>query len=127
MLGSTALHVMRGAKCSVEIVRRTSDDVASEPMRILVATDGSEFSQAAATVVAKRPWPLQSEARVLAAPEITMLPLQNEVANAAVWEELLEMRIAQAKDAAASACEILAGSKLRVDTRFPLSCWNPRK
>ena len=58
-LGSVAHTVVRLAPCSVEIVRASSDRPAfnAAGMRILLATDGSESSLAAAQSVAERPWP----------------------------------------------------------------------
>lgn len=70
MLGSVAQEVLRRAPCSVEIVRAAAPDgdgggVAQGAMRILLATDGSEYSRAAARSVAGRPWPDGTEVKVL--------------------------------------------------------------
>jgi hypothetical protein len=43
-------------------------------MKILVATDGSEYSMAALRSVAERPWPVGSEARIISVSEF--LPLK---------------------------------------------------
>src|SRR5262249_40662968 len=58
LLGSVAQSVVRFARCSVRVVRaRASEDgVAYSGARILLATDGSEYSQAAAREVAGRSW-----------------------------------------------------------------------
>src|SRR6185295_13413253 len=66
LLGSVAQSVVRGAHCSVEIVRDRS--VAGRErtgMRILLATDGSEHSTGAAASVASRPWPDGTEVKVV--------------------------------------------------------------
>jgi nucleotide-binding universal stress UspA family protein len=65
-LGSIAKAVLRSAPCSVEVVRRTQETT-REPkgMKLLVAVDGSVFSQDAARAVSLRPWPAGSEARVV--------------------------------------------------------------
>ncbi len=71
-LGSTARSVLRHAPCSVEIVRPSAHEKAgSGPcgLKLLVATDGSEYSTAAIQSVANRPWPSGSKARVISIPE----------------------------------------------------------
>ncbi len=70
-LGSTVSGILRRAPCSMEIVRPRSSDAPSR--RILLATDGSEFSDRAARSIAERPWPAGSEVRVLSAVEL-MVP-----------------------------------------------------
>jgi nucleotide-binding universal stress UspA family protein len=68
MLGSVAQEVLRRAHCSVGIVRATTDDSASEiegGMRILLATDGSKYSLAAARSVSERSWPEGTEVKVI--------------------------------------------------------------
>jgi len=61
LLGSVAGAVLRDAPCSVEIVRSTvasAEQGAQKGMRILLGSDGSEFSLPAAQSVAARPWPV---------------------------------------------------------------------
>lgn len=68
MLGSVAKRVVRDAPCSVEVVRAVKDDhsvVANGHMKILLATDGSEHSVAAARAVAAQPWPEGTEVKVM--------------------------------------------------------------
>ena len=67
LLGGVTHAVVRHAPCSVEIVRVRGDRPASNAtgMKILLATDGSEYSMAAAQSVAKRPWPDYSEVKVI--------------------------------------------------------------
>lgn len=68
MLGSVAKAVVRDAPCSVEVVRAVKDDlsvVGNGHMKILLATDGSEQSAAAARAVAERPWPEGTEVKVM--------------------------------------------------------------
>jgi nucleotide-binding universal stress UspA family protein len=43
-------------------------------MKILVATDGSEYSRAAVNEVIDRPWPAGSEVRLLMAIEVPLVP-----------------------------------------------------
>jgi nucleotide-binding universal stress UspA family protein len=66
VLGSVAQSVVRYAPCSVEIVRHgASRTPAAEGFRVLLATDGSECSLAAARSVANRPWPAKTAIRVV--------------------------------------------------------------
>lgn len=71
LLGSTARAVLRHAPCSVEIVRaRLNEDLIRDPgMKILVATDGSEYSTTAVEFLASRPWPDGSRFKVISIPE----------------------------------------------------------
>src|SRR5262245_4004083 len=82
-LGSVSRAVASRAKCSVQIARRREvREAGGEAMRILLAVDGSEFSDAAVDEVANRPWPRGSEARAISAvhlpfepgPEVWALP-----------------------------------------------------
>lgn len=43
-------------------------------MKILLAIDGSAYSEAAVTAVAQRPWPQQSEVRVITVLEMSLMP-----------------------------------------------------
>jgi len=71
LLGSIAKAVVQNAVSSVEIVRHPGHDTDSADhdnatekpggMRILLATDGSDYSLSAARSIAERPWPSGSE------------------------------------------------------------------
>ncbi len=67
LLGSVAQSVVESAPCSVEIVRSTQTDQVSTGagMRIIVATDGSGVSLAAAKAVAEANWPADSEVKIV--------------------------------------------------------------
>lgn len=72
MLGSVARAVVTGAPCTVQIVRDVSEDRAHSlhsGRRVLLATDGSETSMAAARALAERPWPTESEFRIVSVEE----------------------------------------------------------
>src|SRR5579864_7231334 len=69
LLGNVASAVVRHAPCSVEIVRTHKPPGVH---KILLATDGSEFSERAARSIAERPWPAGTEAGVLSVVELTM-------------------------------------------------------
>ena len=68
MLGSVAKSVVKSAPCSVEVVR-AADQSASvaykHNLKILLATDGSDQSLAAAHVVAQTNWPEDTEVKVV--------------------------------------------------------------
>lgn len=68
MLGSVAKAVVEHATCSVEVVRSTgaeSPPVAPKGTRILLATDNSDASLAAAQAVAETVWPAGTEVKVV--------------------------------------------------------------
>jgi nucleotide-binding universal stress UspA family protein len=72
MLGSVARAVVTTAPCTVQIVRDPGADRAhtlDSERRVLLATDGSETSAAAARALAERPWPEGSEFRVVSVEE----------------------------------------------------------
>ena len=72
MLGSVARAVVADAPCTVQIVRDVEEDRAHtlhSGRRVLLATDGSETSAAAARALAGRPWPEGSEFRVVSVEE----------------------------------------------------------
>ena len=86
-------------------------------MRILLAIDGSDSSQAAVQSVTARPWPGGTEVRVLNVVEPPSLLMEREMASSdpefeAVWNALRE----QAKDLASKATEKLRAAKLNTST-----------
>jgi nucleotide-binding universal stress UspA family protein len=73
-LGSVAQAVLRTSPCSVEIVRPASiPALPSDGMKILLATDGSECSAKAVSSVASRPWPANSQIRILSVVEFPII------------------------------------------------------
>jgi len=122
VLGSTARSVLRHAPCSVEIVRPARGGVDGEckkGMKILVATDGSEFSMVALRSVADRPWPAGSEARVISVPEF--LPLKEfSYLNAREVDDLGRASEEEAAICAAKGVEVLSGSTLKVYSNVPI-------
>src|SRR5579885_3548756 len=72
--GGVANSVVRFAPCSVEIVRECAQPLTkNRPLRILLATDGSEHSEVAAQSVAGRPWPPGTEGRTVSVEELHVL------------------------------------------------------
>lgn len=116
VLGSTARSVLRHAPCSVEIVRAARggpDAECKKGMKILIATDGSEFSMVALRSVAERPWPAGSEVRVISVPEF--LPLKEfSYLNAREVDDLGRASEEEAAICAAKGVEVLSSSTLKV-------------
>src|SRR4051812_30177134 len=68
MLGSVAKSVVRNAPCSVEVVRVSGNPHSADTnghMKILLATDGSEYSRVAIRAIARKPWPEGTELKVM--------------------------------------------------------------
>ena len=121
-LGGTAQSVMRHAPCSVEIVRLRRDGSDRRGgMKILAATDGSEFSAVALRSVAVRPWPEGSKVKVISVPEFVL----GKDACCLETHQLKEFRdlgatsIEDAKRCIATAEGILTGCSLAVSTELP--------
>jgi nucleotide-binding universal stress UspA family protein len=104
MLGSVARAVVTNAPCTVQIVRDLGGDGTSTleiGRRVLLATDGSETSAAAARALAERPWPEGSEFRVVSVEEPWALKSSRV------------RRDEQAREAVGSAEQILASAGLK--------------
>jgi nucleotide-binding universal stress UspA family protein len=87
-------------------------------MKILVATDGSEFSTAALRSLAERPWPSGSKVKIISVPEFP--PLQEfSYLNAGEAEDLRVACEEEAAICAAKGVEMLAGSALNVYSDVP--------
>jgi nucleotide-binding universal stress UspA family protein len=68
LLGSVAKSVIESAPCSVEVVRaREKAETTARGFRVLLATDGSDGSIAAAKAIAETSWPENTEVRVVSA------------------------------------------------------------
>jgi len=86
-------------------------------MKILIAIDGSDFSQAALQSVIARPWPPDTEVKVLNVVEPPSLLMGREMSGydpefEVVWKALRE----QAKDLVAKAAEKLRVANFNVST-----------
>lgn len=67
-LGSTCQTVLRNAPCSVELVRdrrSSTESTIPQPFKVLIATDGSESAIQALDSIKHRPWPKQTQVRVV--------------------------------------------------------------
>ena len=129
LLGSTAHSVLRQAPCSVEIVRPPSNEesVRAAGMKILIATDGSKFSDLALRSVANRPWPKGSEVKVLSVLE-PFVPLgvfpyfeSKEI------EDLNNSALTEARTAVDKGVRILSHLEAKVSTGTPFPQGSPAR
>ncbi len=111
LLGNVSSAVVRHAPCSVEIVRAR----AGKPpgiRKILLATDGSEFSERAARSIAERPWAAGTEIVALSVVELMLGTaqawLEPPYVDSAALEPLREQAMQRAQNAVAAAAEILS-------------------
>ncbi|MGH9826809.1 MAG: universal stress protein [Blastocatellia bacterium] len=115
-LGSVAKSVVRHAHCSVEIIR-PSERTENAPMKILLATDGSEFSVAAASFIAGRPWPPNTQVLVLSDVEAVTPPIDPWYAAGEAIERIREENTRHAEQSVETAAGIIAAGGLKVEKR----------
>lgn len=113
-LGSVAKTVLRHVPCSVGILRPfTGDRLAKVGMNILLATDGSKYSEAAVRSVAERPWPKRTKIKlvsVIDTPDIVIDPLYG-VAEVIDYADEIKKEMAQEALSAAGSILNSAGLK----------------
>ena len=109
ILGNVSSAVVRHAPCSVEIVRAHK---LPGVHKILLATDGSEFSERAGRSIAERPWPAGTEIEVISVVELVLGTaqawLEPPYVDSAQLEPLRVEAMQRAQDAVATAVEILS-------------------
>src|SRR5437667_122379 len=74
MLGSVSLRLVREASGAVRVARLSQHN---DPLRLMVAIDGSPQSEAAVSQVCRRTWHAGTAVRILAVHEV-MLPANTE-------------------------------------------------
>jgi nucleotide-binding universal stress UspA family protein len=115
LLGSVSHKLVAEARCSVRVARAPKSLLAPAPVKIIVATDGSEAAAAAVREVAARQWPDGSEVVVVTAadsqpPDGGGVEYHEHAAmQVAEWRT---RRAAQAAATAAAAVELLGQSGL---------------
>ena len=124
LLGSVAQSVLRGASCSVEIVRNLPP-TPSRGLKILIPTDGSPCSLRAVREAASRPWPPQSEIRVLSVVQLLTADVPSfsssmQFASPNLVDEITEIARARAEDAIAAARQTLSATGVTVHYATPL-------
>jgi nucleotide-binding universal stress UspA family protein len=97
-------------------------------MKILLAVDGSEYSNAAAESVARRPWPANSEVKIVSVIELFQ-PYLTEMwaVSDEFWEDMDKSAKAQANDAidkARAYFQVAERKDLEVSQHIPKG--NPR-
>jgi nucleotide-binding universal stress UspA family protein len=128
-LGSTVRSVLRHTGCSVEIVRASGRNVmpGKKGARILIATDGSEFSAAAVKAIAERPWPSETEVKIISVPEFALWLGEFPYFQLAKIEELNKSALDAARAAVALGKESLRRAGLEVSTDVPVEREAPAK
>ena len=129
-LGSTAQSLLRRAPCSVEVVRSEERKNATQTdtgMKLLVATDGSEFSDMAIRSVANRPWPEGSQIKVISVPALVLLLREYPYFERHQVEELNAAALQESQAAVAQGRDILSRSGLHVQSVVPLLHEAPSK
>jgi nucleotide-binding universal stress UspA family protein len=130
LLGSVAQTILRTAPCSTEIVRSGQGEPvpSSHPMKILLATDGSDCSVEAVHSIARRPWPDGTIFKLLSVEEMIILDGQvagyplSSVYPASLLDELTTQARERTRSALQIAKEILqrAGKKVLDDGASPI-------
>ncbi len=89
-------------------------------MKILLATDGSKFSEAAVDEVANKPWPKETEVKIVSVMEVPVIPVvEGWVPNNSYFEEMEQFIENQANQAVNKAAEKLRreqGENLKITT-----------
>jgi nucleotide-binding universal stress UspA family protein len=124
LLGGVARAVARLAACSVEIVRRNAG---REPLKILLATDGSESSNAAARSIAQRSWPNGTAFRILSVVEPSAPLSVPPYFNSEAIEELRGKDMQRAQQAVASAESILSGAGVEPSSTVAVPAATPKE
>jgi nucleotide-binding universal stress UspA family protein len=116
LIGSVAQAVVRHATCSVELVRQSIYDrpIGARAMKILLATDGSDFSVAAARSVAERPWPPDSEVKVISVAESITPAIGEWYVDLRLMESLREAATTSARGAVLAAEKEISEKGLKV-------------
>jgi|HubBroStandDraft_5_1064220.scaffolds.fasta_scaffold90965_2 nucleotide-binding universal stress UspA family protein len=124
LLGGVARAVTRLATCSVEIVRRSPGP---EPIKILLATDGSECSKSAARSIAERPWPAGTAFRILSVVEPSAPLLRPPYFSPEMMAELRGKDIERAQQAVSSAESILCEAGLQASSTVAVPAATPKE
>jgi nucleotide-binding universal stress UspA family protein len=112
-IGSIAKEVLRNAHCSVEIVRPPRDkDSSAAGRKILLATDGSSYSECAARSIAERPWGKGTEVKIVSVIDPVIPATDPWYAAGEVMDRIRDQKRAECEQAVRSAKELLSGAGL---------------
>lgn len=119
LLGSTAKEVLRHAPCSIEVIRSISGQRAEgDGLKILLATEGSSCSVAAARALASQLWNKIAEVKVISVVQETSPAIESfaglALMSAVLPEQIGEQLRAAAKLATAEARSILEAKRIAV-------------
>jgi nucleotide-binding universal stress UspA family protein len=116
LLGSVSKSVVQGAACSVGIIRT---GVAADPaagtrpgLRVLLATDGSDCSLAAARSIARRPWLTGSKFRIISIADVIEASIELWYTDVGLLEELQRLSREHAQRAIDAAEPVLTTAGL---------------
>jgi nucleotide-binding universal stress UspA family protein len=123
LLGNTAQSVLHEASCSVEIVRQRQQRE-SHGLKLLLATDGSACSEKAVQAVADRPWPPQSEIRILSVAQLLTADVPSFGSSMSgltpnAVDEITRIARSRADDAIAAARKALTAAGQNVSMSTP--------
>jgi nucleotide-binding universal stress UspA family protein len=112
LLGSVAQAVIRFAPCSVRVIRSRphEEPAVYRGTKILLATDGSNFSEDAAQAVARRPWLPGSEVNIVSVVELNVAPLHAPIFDSDAIEASRAEAMAHAQQAIMQAEAMITGA-----------------
>jgi nucleotide-binding universal stress UspA family protein len=114
-LGSVTKEVLRNAHCSVEVVRAPrGEDSPAASRKMLLATDGSSYSECAARSIADRPWPKGTQVKVVSVIDSVIPAAEPWYAAREVMDRTSDQRRAVCEQAVRTARELLSGAPLAV-------------
>jgi nucleotide-binding universal stress UspA family protein len=90
--------------------------IAGEPMKVLLATDGSDCARAAAKSIAGRPWTKGSEIKVLGVADIILPAMEPWYGEPGLFMRLQKEAIEHEQEATAEAAKIVSSTGLTVST-----------
>jgi nucleotide-binding universal stress UspA family protein len=85
-------------------------------LKILLATDGSEYSVAAAQSIAGRPWPLGTEVKVVSVVELLHPPVQTFYVDPALAQSIVDEQMKLAQDAVSNTERIISLSHVKTSS-----------
>jgi nucleotide-binding universal stress UspA family protein len=115
LLGSVSKAVVHSAGCSVGIIRGqdpAGPSASLRGLRVLLATDGSDCSIAAADSIADRQWPSGSDFRIVSVVDIVESGIEPWYTDVGLLEELQRLNNQHAQQAIDSAQEVLTSAGL---------------
>lgn len=124
LLGGVARAVTRLAPCSVEIVRRVPD---LQPLKVLLATDGSECSKAAAISIGGRPWPEGTQFRILSVVEPSAPLFRPPYFSHEAMQEMRAKDMERAQKAVACAEQILGAAGIEATSTVAVPAATPKE